>query len=88
MAKILINKKPNSSFLSWRKAITHTLISLLLSFAVLQSHAHADITKGDLDIDVVIDHIEGFQKASERLEEIDRIISCLLYTSPSPRDRG
>ena len=77
MAKTLINKKPNSSFLNWRKATTRALISLLLFFSLLQANAQADITKGVLDIDVVIDHIEDFQKASERLEEIDRIISTL-----------
>ena len=27
-------------------------------------------------------------KANEQAEQIQRIKACLLYTSPSPRDRG
>ena len=36
-----------------------------------------------------IDEISDLIKLAERIEDgVSKILSCLLYTSPSPRDRG
>ena len=32
--------------------------------------------------------VDAFSKKSEYVPEIDKTYNCLLYTSPSPRDRG
>ena len=42
-----------------------------------------------LIIDPVIEHTDQYIKILEKLDlKLVKVIDCLLYTSPSPRDRG
>ena len=38
-------------------------------------------------VGVTFQQIQKYEKATNKVP-IDRLIDCLLYTSPSPRDRG
>ena len=47
-----------------------------------------DVTKEIVGIRGVFTSIDRFIKQGKELEKRAQVIDCLLYTSPSPRDRG
>ena len=65
------------------------MISKIIAASLLGGALYSPVSFAQLSTSVVLEEIiVTARKRQESLQDVPIAITCLLYTSPSPRDRG
>ena len=89
--KLLVSAKELSSNIG--RELYRAQVNISSDFKTLQKvdnelrSSYKELKGYNNDIDKLFDKVEQAEKSLGRSTDIDRLYNCLLYTSPSPRDK-